>query len=163
MFVIYTLLLFLSALVLQTTLMPFLQIGGIKPDLVLVIVVYLGLIRGPEVGCVSGFFFGLIEDFFSLVGNYLGSNALTKTIIGFFCGMGGRQLYTQSLLSHMLCVSLSTVVDLLIHFSIKGFPPEWKQFILYQTLYNLLCCPFIVLLFRQGEKRWGKLSTSSNF
>lgn len=162
MFAIFTFLLFFSAVVLQTTFMHFLQIGGVKPDLVLVIVVYLGLVHGPEVGSVSGFFFGLIEDFFSF-GAYLGSNALTKTIIGFFCGMGGRQLYTQSLFAHMLCVVLSTVGDLILHFSIKGFSPEWKQFILYQTSYNLLCCPFIVLLFRQAEKRWGKQTASSHF
>lgn len=162
MYIAFTLLMFIGALVLQTSVLPFLQIGGTKPDLILVIIVYLSLVRGPEIGCSSGFAFGLIEDFFS--GMYLGSNALTKTIIGFVCGMSGRQLYTHSMFSQILCVGLSTVVDVILHFSIKGFVAEWKQILLYETLYNILCCPFIVLIFRQGEKRLGiKSSSSSNF
>ena len=86
-------------MVVQTSVLRFFTIGGIKPDLVLVIVVYLGLMKGADVGCGSGFLFGLIEDAYSL---YFGANALTKTIVGFVCGIAGKRLYTQSLFTHLL-------------------------------------------------------------
>lgn len=162
MYAAFTFLMLFSAIVLQTTVLHFLPIGGVQPDLVLVIVVYLGLVRGPEIGCVTGFAFGLIEDFFS-PGLYIGSNALSKTLVGFFCGAGGKQLYTHSIFSQMLSVVVSTGLDVILHCSIKGFRPEWKMMLLYQIAYNLLCCPFIVLIFRKGEKLWGDKSPSSNF
>lgn len=164
MYIAFTLIIFLIAIVLQTTVLHYLPIGGVKPDLVLIIVVYLGLVKGSDAGCVSGFFFGLIEDVCS-VGTDLGSNALTKTIIGFFCGISGKRIYTQSLLSHILCVGIGTVVDVVLLLSIKGFGsvPNWKQLVLYQTLYNIICCPLILLIFRQGEKRLGVKTPSPRF
>ncbi len=154
----------MSAIVIQTTVLHFVTIGGVKPDLILIIVVYLGLVKGSDIGCVSGFSFGLIEDWCSNVID-LGSNALTKTIVGFFCGISGKRLYTQSLLSQILCVGLGTIVDLILLLSIKGFGsvPDWKRLLLFETLYNIICCPCIVFIFRQGEKRLGVKSHSPKF
>lgn len=161
MYVVFTLLVFVSAMVLQTTVLDVLTIKGIKPDLILVIVVYLGLVKGSDIGCTSGFFFGLLEDVYS--GMYLGSNALTKTTLGFFCGVIGKRLYTQSLFSQILCVGFATVVDVILLLSIHGFSPEWKHLLVYETLYNMLCCPAIVLIFYLAGKRFGKKSSSPKF
>jgi rod shape-determining protein MreD len=162
MYAVFTLIIFLIAIVLQTSVLK--HIVVIKPDLILVIVVYLGLVRGSNIGCVSGFFFGLVEDACS-IGTNLGANALTKTVIGFFCGISGKRLYTQSLFSQILCVGLGTVVDVILLLSIKGFGsvPNWKQLLLYETLYNIICCPLIVFIFRQGEKRLGVKTLSPKF
>jgi rod shape-determining protein MreD len=147
-------------MILQTSeLINIVKFGGTKPDLVLVMVVWLGLVKGPDSGCISGFFFGLFEDAYSYVN--LGSNALTKTIIGFFCGFSGRHLYTQSLFSHILCVAIGSVADKVILFSINGFTPEWKNQLIYGTLYNILCCPIVVSLFHFGERRLRPQRTSS--
>ncbi len=96
MFIVFTFIVFMSTMILQTSeVLNILRIGGAKPDIVLIIVVWLGLVKGPDTGCSSGFLFGLFEDVDSYMN--LGSNALTKTIIGFFCGFSGKNLYTQSL------------------------------------------------------------------
>ena len=158
MYVAFSLIIFLCAMVIQTSVLHFFNIEGVKPDLVLLIVVYLGLVKGSDIGCLSGFFFGLIEDAYSRM--YLGSNAFTKTLLGFFCGLGGRRLYTQSLFSHVLCVGLGTIVDVVILLSINGFIPNWKKLILYETLYNVAICPFIVYIFRFGERRFNTKSSS---
>jgi len=162
MYTAFTLIIFIIAIVLQTSVLK--HITPIKPDLILIIVVYLGLVRGADTGCVSGFFFGLIEDLCS-GGTDLGSNALTKTIIGFFCGISGKHIYTQSLFSQILCVGLGTAVDVILLLSIKGFgsTPNWRQLLLYETLYNTICCPFIVFVFHQGEKRLGVKSPPPKF
>jgi rod shape-determining protein MreD len=158
MYVAFTLIIFLGAMVIQTSILQYLHLEGSKPDLILIIVVYLGLIKGSDVGCVSGFFFGLVEDVYS--GMSLGSNALTKTIIGFFCGLVGKRLYTQSLFSHILCVGLGSVVEIIVLLSVNGFVTHWRELVLYETLYNIICCPFIVQIFRFGEQRMGKKFSS---
>jgi rod shape-determining protein MreD len=158
MYVAFTLIIFLCAMVIQTSILHFFTIGGVKPDLILIIVVYLGLVKGSDVGCLSGFFFGLVEDAYSKMD--LGTNALTKTFLGFLCGLGGKRLYTQSLFSHILCLGIATIVDVVLLLSIKGFVPHWKKLVLYETLYNIICCPFIMYIFRFGEQRLSKKSSS---
>lgn len=160
MYTLFTLLVFIGTMVLQTSVFPRIPIGGMKPDLVIIIVVYLGLVKGAEVGSLSGFAFGLVEDVIS--GTYLGSNALAKTIIGFLCGVGGKRLYTHSMFSQILCVGLSSVVNIALRLSIHGFGAEWRQILLYETVYTLLCCPFLVIVFRQAEKQL-KTSSSQTF
>ena len=44
----------------------------------------------------------------------------------------------------------------------NGFMTEWRQVFLYETVYNLLCCPFLVIIFRQAEKQL-KTSSSQTF
>ncbi len=161
MFVAFTLIIFLCAMILQTSdLLELIKIGGAKPDLILILVVWLGLVKGSNVGCISGFFFGLFEDGYS--GMSLGSNALTKTILGFFCGLSGKRLYTQSLFSHILCVGIGSVVDIMLLLGINGFVQKWETLLLYKTLYNIVCCPFIVYILRFGEQRLKSKSSSSS-
>lgn len=150
MYMAFTCIVFLGALVVQTSLLRYVSIGGVRPDLVLIIVVYLGFVRGPEVGTASGFVFGLFEDVYS--GGLPGANALIKTILGFTCGLLGKRLYTQSLLSHILGVGIGTVANATILSSIHGFVPEWRTILMYEMLYNLLCCPVIVAIYRYGER-----------
>lgn len=152
MYFAFSLLVFLCAMIIQTTLLHFFTIGGVKPDLVLIIVIYLGLIEGPNLGCLSGFSLGLFEDAYSGI-TLGGANALSKTIVGFLSGLVGKRLYTQSLFAHMICVGLGTILDALLSLSIHhDFGPGWKSFMLYETVYNMACCPWIVLLFRFGER-----------
>jgi rod shape-determining protein MreD len=157
---LFTLFVFIGVIVLQTSVFHRIPIGGMKPDLVIIIVVYLGLVKGAEVGSLSGFTFGLVEDVLS--GTSLGTNALAKTIIGFFCGVGGKRLYTHSMFSQILCVGLSSVVNIILRLSINGFVTEWRQMLLYETAYTLLCCPILVIIFRHAEKQL-KTSSSQTF
>ena len=138
-------------MIVQTTLLHYFTIGGVKPDLVLIIVIYLGLIEGPNLGCLSGFSLGLFEDAYSGI-SLGGANALSKTIVGFLSGLVGKRLYTQSLFAHMICVGIGTILDVLLNLSLHGFNPGWKSLVLYESLYNMFCCPWIVLLFRFGER-----------
>lgn len=150
MYIVFTCIVFLGAMVVQTSLLRYVSIDGVRPDLVLIIVVYLGLVRGPDAGSFSGFVFGLFEDAYS--GGLLGANALIKTVLGFACGLLGKRLYTQSLLTHILCVGIGTVANVTILSSIHGFAPEWRTTLMYEMLYNLLCCPAIVAIYRYGER-----------
>lgn len=71
-------------LVLQTTFIPLLSVGGMLPDLLLIWVVYTALRRGQIEATVAGFLVGLSQDMIST--QLFGLAALAKTVAGF---MGG--------------------------------------------------------------------------
>ncbi|MGO8683878.1 MAG: rod shape-determining protein MreD, partial [Thermoleophilia bacterium] len=50
----------LVAVLLQTTIAPFVRILGANPDFVLILVVCVGLLRGPERGAGFGFLAGAL-------------------------------------------------------------------------------------------------------
>jgi len=62
------------ALLIQLTLINSVTILGIKPDLIMVVVVVFSLLKGEKEGTISGFASGLLQDIFSI--GLLGINAL---------------------------------------------------------------------------------------
>ena len=75
----------LAALFLQMMLSDFLTIRGLRPDFVLIFVVYLSLRWGSLAGIIAGFSLGLVEDFLS-ASSLIGLAPLTKSITGFLVG-----------------------------------------------------------------------------
>src|SRR3989442_3640222 len=71
----------------HATLAPALGIGGVTPDLPLIVVVLLALRRGPEFGCVAGVGAGLLQD--PAGGGLVGVPALAKGRIRFAVGGAG--------------------------------------------------------------------------
>lgn len=55
--------LLLLTLIIQATILPFIAINGIKPDLLLIVVVSTALLLGKEKGVGMGFFFRVIARF----------------------------------------------------------------------------------------------------
>lgn len=91
----YALLLLLGGLLIcQTTVMDYLTVYGIKPDLVMLFVVFNGFLLGPKEGAFLGFAGGIIEDLF--FGSYIGMNALAKMVTGYLAGICGNRLYKEN-------------------------------------------------------------------
>lgn len=61
---------------------------NITPDLVLILVIYLGYARGHLAGMISGFVSGLILDILS--GSFIGLSAMVYSIAGFISGYFNR-------------------------------------------------------------------------
>lgn len=74
-------LIYVIALLLQITFANLLSVYGIKPDFVLIYVIFISFKYGRLAGGVSGFFSGIIEDCFLTI--LFGLNALSKTFAGF--------------------------------------------------------------------------------
>lgn len=83
------------ALLLESTVLEFVRVAGVKPDLVLVLVVFYAIVNGPREGAFLGFLGGLAHDFLS--GYYLGLNALAITAVGYVTGLGHTRLFKESL------------------------------------------------------------------
>lgn len=78
-------LLLLLGILLQTTLMPDLQLREVRPDLMLLITICVGLTGGPEQGAIAGFGAGLLTDMF-MTTTPVGLCALTMCLVGFIVG-----------------------------------------------------------------------------
>ncbi len=103
----------LFVLLLQTIFSPWMMIGEIRPDFVLIMVLFVGRMNGRVYGQLFGFSFGLIIDFIG-IGSFVGLSALAKTIAGFLSGYLVRKKGRLSLFSFH---SINFVI-MFIHFSI---------------------------------------------
>lgn len=108
----------LVSLVVQSTIMPMLSFNGIKPDLLLIIVVSASLLLGKEQGVSVGFFSGLLQDLAG--GNVFGLNTLSKLITGYVFGMAERKVFKEHILLPVLAMSIATFFNSVISFIIVG-------------------------------------------
>jgi len=71
-------------IIIQTTVIEYLSVMGIKPDILLIFIVYIAITKGQITGTIYGFIIGFIFDLVS--GGVLGISSLCKTIAGFVSG-----------------------------------------------------------------------------
>lgn len=69
---------------LQCCVFPHISLGGIVPNLILLITSIFGFMHGEKAGMITGFCLGLLFDIF--YGDYIGLHALILTYIGFMNG-----------------------------------------------------------------------------
>ena len=140
------------ALLIQLTLINSITILGLKPDLILVVVVIFSLLKGEKEGTISGFASGLLQDIFST--GLLGINALVKTVICFTCGILRKKIFHEHILFLIPVITFiaSFIQSILIFFLLRTFGIEYnliwslKQVALPEALYSSLLSPFIFLV-----------------
>ncbi len=142
------LLLVVGAALLETTvLFNRLKIYGLKPDLVLLIVIFASLYRGSSWGALTGFLGGVVEDSFS--GGLVGMNCLTKTLVGTFARLPSKWFYIKDLgfqliLTFLLAIFNGLLLILLgtFHTSNLDLIEALKRIPLYGTI-QVILSPFI--------------------
>ncbi|MGI6588358.1 MAG: rod shape-determining protein MreD [Peptococcia bacterium] len=134
-------------LILQSTLFSQLMIAGVKPDLLLILIIFNCFFQGPYKGCAFGFFLGLLEDLY--LGSYIGMNALTKALTSFIGGWLLKGAFRENLLVPVLALFLGSVFNgaLMIFLGqIIGLNWGWNLFywkILPMAIYNTCLVPFV--------------------
>jgi rod shape-determining protein MreD len=131
----------LGGTLVQSSVMPILGLAGVAPDVPLALAVMVALRRGPETGCLTGFFAGLLQD---LTGpGLVGIQALTKALTGFVAGFAGGRFTVRDPLVQVPGLVLLTVVEGLLRFGVLQlfhFPTDlldvMMQVILPQALFN---------------------------
>ncbi len=96
------------AAMLQAVIVSSLVIGGGAPDLLLVAVISLGLLRGSIFGAVSGFAGGLVVDLLTL--DTIGITSLVLTLAGFWAGRYAETTGRGRRLAPLLAVGAITVL-----------------------------------------------------
>jgi rod shape-determining protein MreD len=135
----------------QATIAPAIRVGGIAPDIPLIIVVLVALRRGTEVGCLTGFAAGLLQDVAG--GGLVGVQGLTKATIGALIGgLSGRLAVTQPLVQvpGLVFLSVAEGVGRFGLLKLFHFPASFGELMTYvvlpQALYNGFIGAAIVLL-----------------
>lgn len=109
----------LGILILQSTFIPFLAIGGYSPDLFVIWIVYMAIRRGQIDATAAGFVVGLLQDLVST--QFFGLGALAKTVCGFTAGYFFNENNTEQILGSyrfMLITGLSSAVHNLVYFTL---------------------------------------------
>ncbi len=83
-------------LLVQTTFIPLISLGGFLPDLLMIWLVVVALQRGQIEATVTGFAAGLLQDLVAT--KFLGLAALSKTIAAFVLGY----FYNENMVEHTL-------------------------------------------------------------
>lgn len=105
--VIVALLIFVGYL-LQSTIFQKLSLGGIAPNILLIITASFGFMRGKNEGAIIGFVSGLIIDV--LFGDILGFFALIYMVIGYLNGFFRSIFYPEDIKLPMVLISSSELL-----------------------------------------------------
>jgi rod shape-determining protein MreD len=125
----------------QSSVVPSLSVGGVTPDVPLILTLFVALRRGPEVGCLVGFCAGFIQDVAG--GGLIGVQALTKALAGFAMGLLVGRFWVASPLVQVPALVLLTVAEGVGRFLLLQFfhyPVSLASLMLHvvvpQALYN---------------------------
>jgi len=101
----------MAALLVRGVFGDLLALGGVRPDLLTLVVVYWGLAAGPMGGTLAGFLVGLVAD--ADLGRGLGLQAGLLSAVGFAAGQAGRHLIREHLI---LQAAVSGIAALVVGF-----------------------------------------------
>lgn len=102
--VIVTAVVLIVNFIVQSTVLQLIEIRGVIPDTMVIIIVSYALLRGQAAGTAVGFAAGMIYDIF--FGNSIGFYAVLGMLIGYFCGICHRNFYREN---YVLPVTLSAL------------------------------------------------------
>jgi len=118
--------LLLTVAILQTSAMPSLLPWGIRPDLMLLVVVSWSLLRGTREGLVWALGGGLLLDLFS--GGPLGAATISLALSNLVISLGGLNIVRSFLWLPLAASTLATAIydtAYLVILQLSGRPVQW--------------------------------------
>jgi len=149
-----------AATLLQVGLAPYMAIGGVTPNFLLLVVVTIALVEGPAAGCSAGFACGLIFD---LLGTGpVGPMVLVLSVTGYLAGLLHENLFAEGWLLPITVLGIASLgaeiaygllLDLvgagdpfLLTFVTKMLPAA-----VYNTALGLLIYPWLARILRRDR------------
>jgi rod shape-determining protein MreD len=99
--------LLLFAALVQVSIASNIQVAQGHPDVALVLVIAIALLRGPTFGAAAGFWAGLVLDIASF--QTLGLSSLLLTLTGYFAGRLGEVTKKSSAHPSLVAVTIGTI------------------------------------------------------
>lgn len=109
--------LILVCIILQSTVCQMISIASIKPNLLIILTVSFGLMRGRRSGMMTGFFCGLLTDIF--FESILGFNAIIYMWVGYCSGYFYRIFYDDDIKTPFLLISIGDVAYGIIQYGFR--------------------------------------------
>lgn len=149
-------------LVFQSTTFTHLTFFGVKPDLLLIIVLFYSIFHGSIQGGIVGFCLGLLEDLY--LGRFIGMNALSKGLTSYLIGLIAGGAFRENLLVPIISVFVGTLFNFTAVFILgKIIGLQWSWGLLVEkglplAIYNACLVPFGYIPFyrwtnKENEKR----------
>lgn len=118
-------------------------VASIKPNLLIILTVSFGLMRGRREGMMIGFFCGLLTDIF--FESIIGFNAAIYLWVGYFSGYFYRIFYDDDIKTPLFLISISDLVYGIINYAFLFLLRGRIQFFYYlgriilpEMLYTLI-------------------------
>ncbi|MFW6366423.1 MAG: rod shape-determining protein MreD [Spirochaetota bacterium] len=127
-----------------------LRIGGVKPDLLFIAIIYFSYTFGSFYGEATAFLGGLIHD--AVSNAPLGFLTLPKVIVAFTVGLIGRSVIKSNILTIAMLMFLSSIfkgiitllLAIVFHEAVIG---DIARVIMPESFYNALLAPPLFFLF----------------
>ena len=139
---------------LQSNFFNWFTIAGIKPNLFIILILFIGLFGGKTLGTIYGIIVGLIIDL--LLRNQIGITAISLGIVGFLSGIFDKNFSKDSRITIMIMTFAVTIISELISylanyfiFSINFEVMAFIKITLIETIYNLMITIIIYPLFQK--------------
>lgn len=158
--IVFLLLLGILFLTVQATLLTTPSLQRIRPDLVLIFILYLGLSYPPVSGGLVAFAFGFLMDLFS--GNVLGLHTLSRTLIFYLTQFLRGRIYLEGFSSQFFFVFVFNLFEgLLLLTLLKILSPNpignlyslWFTVFLPRSFFTGLLGPLLFSLIERGSLR----------
>jgi len=108
-----------GALVLQQTLVRWLSIGSVRPDLILIALTAVALRHGPVAGLYAGVILGLVQDIY--VVETLGANVLAKSMVGYALGFFEEKVMKVMAATRVLLLGAGLIVHDVLFYLASGY------------------------------------------
>ncbi len=143
---IISLLVFLVATLVESSILSNIMILPAVPDLCLLCLLYISIQNGRLFGETMGFFSGLFLDF--LGSGILGLNCLYRTVIGYLSGFFNKTFNVEGLFIPILLGGIATVAKGLFLWLISLLFPHglyslFDKAFLFELAENIILAPFV--------------------
>ena len=133
----------LICFLLQSTVFHFIALAGVVPNLLLIVTMSFGLMRGRREGMLVGFFSGILIDIF--FGGVMGPYAFIYMTMGYANGFFHQIYYVEDVLLPMIMITVNdfvyNIVIYIIYFLLQNklnFGQYLMDVILPEMLYTCL-------------------------
>ena len=133
-------------IIIQASVLDYFSFRMMKPDLVLLLVIFFSLYNGVRRGIYCGIFLGLFVD--ALSAGILGINAFVLGLVGGVCGLLKERVYTTHLLTRVLVSFIAGIGSIIVYYILAvnfyQLPAVMENFghflgvIIYTTLINII-------------------------
>ena len=151
----------IASIVLQSTIFARINLFGVRPDLILVVTICIGLLYGP----FTGLYLGLAGGFLLVLagGGILGINVLTKALLGYGAGYVGKTVLKDNIFIPLATVAIATLAGEITAFLfLTAFGWQGRFFnylfatVLPLVLYHLILMAPVYLVFLRYLNLQGK-------
>ncbi len=160
---LFTILAMVICILLQSTILGKIAIRGVRPDLALIVLIFVSIRRGSMVGQVAGFATGFLEDLMNV--SPLGFHSLLRTVIGFLYGLLSGNMFIDPILLPIILTVIGTIMKGIVAGIVSAiFGIASSGFITFtgrlwiEVGYNGVVAPFLFALlglfkvFKQADK-----------